>query len=273
MPNTPSAHGAGSQVQNSSAYQGLVTVGLISYGLIHLLMAWICVQLATGSGGQEASNQGALRELASKPLGGVLLWVVTVGMLALAVWQAIEAAIGHTQFDDTKRLRKRISSVGRTILYLGLAFMAGRIALGGQAQNSNQAPQDASGTLMGMPGGPLLVGALAIAVVAVGVSQVVKGVKRKFVDEDLDGGVPEWAKKLGTMGWIAKGVSLALAGLLIGWAAVTFDPKKAAGLDGALKTLAAAPFGGVLLFLVALGFVAFAVYCFVWSRNARHAKG
>ncbi|GAB3623086.1 DUF1206 domain-containing protein [Mariniluteicoccus endophyticus] len=273
MPNTLSAQSAGSQVQNNSVYQGLVTVGLVAYGIIHLLMAWICVQLVTGGGGQEASNQGALRELASQPLGGVLLWVIAVGMVALAVWQAIEAAIGHTQFDDKKRMRKRISSVGRAVLYLALALTAGRIAMGGQAQNSNQAPQDASGTLMGMPGGPLLVGLLAAAVVAIGVSQVVKGVKRKFVEEDLDGGVPEWAKKLGTVGWVAKGVSLGLAGLLIAWAAVTFDPKKAAGLDGALKTLAAAPFGGVLLVAMALGFLAFAGYCFVWSRNARHARG
>ncbi|GAB3715152.1 DUF1206 domain-containing protein [Mariniluteicoccus flavus] len=272
MTASDTARSAGSQVQNHPAYQWLVTLGLIAYGVIHLLIGWICVQLALGGGGGEASNQGALRDLASKPFGTVLLWLVAIGMVALVVWQAIEAAIGHTQYDDKKRLRKRVSSVGRAILYAGLALTAGRIAMGGQASNSNQAPQDVTGRLMSAPFGQVLVALLGAAVVAVGVSQIVKGVRRKFVQEDLDGGVPEWAKKLGTAGWIAKGVGLAIAGLLIVWAAITFDAGKAAGLDGALKTLQQAPFGSILLGLMGLGFAAFAVYCFVWSRNARHEK-
>ena len=74
---------------------------------------------------------------------------------------------------------------------------------------------------------------------------------------------------LGTVGWIAKGIALGLIGLLFGWAAIRHDPKKAGGLDAALGTLRDQPFGSVLLLAMAAGFAAFAVYCFVWSRNAR----
>jgi hypothetical protein len=37
-----------------------------------------------------------------------------------------------------------------------------------------------------------------------------------------------------------------------------------------LRTLRAQPFGGELLTFVALGFACFGVFCFVWSRHARH---
>jgi hypothetical protein len=63
-----------------------------------------------------------------------------------------------------------------------------------------------------------------------------------------------------------KGVALALVGGLLGWAAVTFDPEKASGLDGAMHTLLDAPFGKVLLTLVALGIAAFGVFCLFRAR-------
>ena len=47
---------------------------------------------------------------------------------------------------------------------------------------------------------------------------------------------------------------------------MTFDPSDASGLDGALRTILEAPFGQVLLTLVAVGIAAFGAYCFVRAR-------
>jgi len=52
-------------------------------------------------------------------------------------------------------------------------------------------------------------------------------------------------------------------------ATLTSDPAKASGLDGAVKTLGAAPFGRILLILAALGFAAYGLYSFVKSRYGR----
>jgi hypothetical protein len=60
-----------------------------------------------------------------------------------------------------------------------------------------------------------------------------------------------------------------LVGILVVVAAVTYDPSKAQGLDGALRTLAQQPFGSWLLALVALGFVAFGCYGLAESRLRR----
>jgi hypothetical protein len=52
-------------------------------------------------------------------------------------------------------------------------------------------------------------------------------------------------------------------------AAVKYDPNKAKGLDGALKTLAGQPYGKWLLGLIALGFLAYGMYGLAESKLRR----
>jgi hypothetical protein len=73
-------------------------------------------------------------------------------------------------------------------------------------------------------------------------------------------------ERLGQVGYPAKGVAIALVGVLLGWAAISFDPAKATGLDGALRTVLDAPFGKWLLTLVALGIAAYGVFLFFRAR-------
>jgi hypothetical protein len=63
-------------------------------------------------------------------------------------------------------------------------------------------------------------------------------------------------------------VAFAVVGGLFVWAAYTYDPKKAGGLDVALHTLRGEGFGPWLLVLVALGIGCFGLYCFAWARYA-----
>ncbi len=46
-------------------------------------------------GQKSADPSGALRTLADQPLGKILLWLVAVGLVALALWQASEAIWGY----------------------------------------------------------------------------------------------------------------------------------------------------------------------------------
>jgi hypothetical protein len=58
-----------------------------------------------------------------------------------------------------------------------------------------------------------------------------------------------------------------IVAVLIGFAALSSDAGKAGGLDAALRTLAAQPFGPFLLAAVALGLAAFGVYCFAAAKS------
>src|SRR4051812_17321578 len=84
------AAGRAGRAGDSDALENLARVGLIAYGVVHLLVAWLALQLAWGGGGQSADQSGAMRTLAESPLGTPLLWVIAVGLIALAVWQAAE---------------------------------------------------------------------------------------------------------------------------------------------------------------------------------------
>jgi drug/metabolite transporter (DMT)-like permease len=68
---------------------------------------------------------------------------------------------------------------------------------------------------------------------------------------------------------VAKGLVTVLVGVLVVVAAVQFEPQRANGLDAALKTLAAQPFGVVLLVATAVGLVAFGVFCAFDARYHR----
>ena len=112
---------------------------------------------------------------------------------------------------------------------------------------------------------------IALGVCAVGVYFVQKGVRRTFVDDITTppGTLGTWLLRIGTAGYIAKGVAVTVIGILFGVAAVTADPSEASGLDGALKSLVALPFGVILLAAVALGLIAYGVYCMLRARYAR----
>ena len=73
----------------------------------------------------------------------------------------------------------------------------------------------------------------------------------------------------GIVGYIAKGIAVAVAGVLFVVAAVTHDPQKAGGLDAALHTLAELPLGAVILWVVAAGLIIYGVFCFARARYAR----
>ncbi|HEU5279088.1 MAG TPA: DUF1206 domain-containing protein [Gaiellaceae bacterium] len=57
---------------------------------------------------------------------------------------------------------------------------------------------------------------------------------------------------------------------LISWfffkAAAEYDADKARGIDGALRKVAAAPYGTMLLALVAAGLFAFGLFCVIQAR-------
>ena len=255
------------EVRRSRPYHALVGVGLVSYGLLHLVIAWIALQLVFGKRA-EASPEGALSQLGRQPLGGVLLWIMAVGLFTLAVWQAVEATIGRDQPGRDGRTRRRFASAGRAVVYLALGVLAVGVATRA-ASGSGQGEETISAKLMSVPFGQVLVALIGAIVIGIGVAQVVKGVKQKFM-EDLDLGVPRSVRRLGTVGYCAKGTALGIVGGLFVWAAVTYDPDKAGGMDAALTTIRDQPFGSVLLAIMAAGLACFGIYCFFWAKMARY---
>ncbi len=258
---------AGRRVANSKGFELLVTVGLVSYGVVHLLVAWIAVQIAWTGSGQEASQKGAFGELASTPVGDVLVWITAVGLSALALWQVFEAIWGHRdRAEGRKRLTKRLGSAGKAILYVVLGVSAVSTAVGAASSGSGSAEKTMTGRLMSVAFGRVLVVLIGVGVVVAGGRLVYRGLTKKFT-HDLTGGVGPEVLRLGLVGYAAKGFALTIVGILFIVAAVTYDAQQAGGLDTALRTLRGQPYGAVLLTVLALGIACFGLYCFAWSRH------
>jgi hypothetical protein len=269
-----SAMRAARQAGDSNALEALARVGLVAYGIVHLLVAWLALQLAWGGGGQSADQSGAMATLAKQPFGKPLLWLLAAGLVALAAWQAAEALRSRGDWSAsgdarTDALKKTGKSVVKAVVYVVLGVLAIRFA-SGSGQSSSQQQQQTTAGVFGWPGGRFLIGAAGLVLIGVGVYHVYKGLTKRFLKQiDLakaSATATRLVTRLGQAGFPGKGVALGLVGGLLVYAAVTFDPSKAQGLDGALRTILQAPFGRILLSLVAVGIAAFGAFCFVRAR-------
>jgi hypothetical protein len=264
------AAGTAREVAKSRPVKFGARVGLVAYGITYLLIAWLALQVAFGDSGERTDQSGAFQTIGSEPFGQALLWVLVVGFVAVALWrleQAVFATAGVQ--DQSEQIKKRVETGARAVVFAALAIIAVRTAVGSGQQSTGQ---EATAGVLGWPGGQFLVGAVGLVLVGLAVVKAKHGWEKKFLEEmnlPSDQKARAAVERLGQVGSIAKAVALGLIGVLVVVAAVLFDPSKANGLDPALKTLAAQPFGMLLLVIVAVGLAAYGVFCFFDAKYHR----
>jgi len=89
----------GREVHQSKTLDGAIRFGMVVYGVVHLIVAWLAVQLALGEHHKNASQKGAMQTLAKQPLGPLLLWLIAIGMFVLVIWRVVEVFAGHQEYD------------------------------------------------------------------------------------------------------------------------------------------------------------------------------
>ncbi|WP_248283243.1 DUF1206 domain-containing protein [Cryobacterium arcticum] len=266
------AQSAGRAARSAGSNPHLKTLARVGYavnGLLHGLIGAIAISVAVGAGGESADQSGALGEVAKSPGGVFVLWAIVVGLAALGVWQLLQAFL--VPGDDPKKVwAHRAKEIGKGVAYLAVAGTAVTVAVSGSASSSGST-QSASATVLGLPGGPVLLIVAGLAVLAIGVYFVYKGVARTFTEDlTVPGGTLGRATVgLGVAGYVAKGIAVGVVGILVIVAGFTVDPSQSTGLDGALRSLAELPFGVAILVLVGLGLIAYGLYCLARARFAR----
>ncbi len=252
--------------QAGAAVRLVGRVGLVSYGVVHVLLAALAVQVAFGER-ERADKKGALQVVAETGPGVALLWVVTVGLVALVVWQLAEAALSHRGVPTGQRALRVVVNLAEAGLFGVLAYSAGSIAVQGGAPSTQKS---FASTVLELPGGPVLVGAAGIGVLAGAAFAVRRGLSRAFLrDLDLRGAGlnrSRFVTRVGQVGWVALGVAYGVPGALLVLAAVRYDPAQPTTLDAGLQVLADQPYGPPLLVALALGLVAFGTYCLYDAR-------
>jgi hypothetical protein len=232
----------------------------VSWGVVGL----IALRLAFGDMEEQADFYGALAEIDDQPLNAVLLVILSVGLLGYAGWRIVQGSLDvEGEGKDARGWLKRSSYI-----FVGLWYgVFGVYALGILAGWSTEEDEMADWTAMalGWPAGEWLVGAIGVAVVAMGLVELYYAFSGKFEVETGESGFG-WVERIcvvctGWYGHAARGVLYCAAGFFAVRAAVEFDPDEARGLAETFRELLTQPYGGWIVAIIAAGFISFGIYC------------
>ena len=258
---TAQAKSAARDLEDSDAVRALARLGLAARSVVWLVIGLLLLSVALG-GSEQTDQGGALRAVSEQPFGTPLLILLAVGFFGHGLWRLLTAAVGHRyESDAKKKWGKRGLSLVKGLIYVSLGVATVRFLLEGASADQTQSR---TAQLMAAPFGRVLVGVVGLIVIGVGVAMAVKGVKHDHADDLETGRMPTGlrrpAVKIGVVGLLGRGAVFALVGLFLVRAAVLFDPSEAKGLDAVLQTVAAQPYGRVLLALAVVGILAYAVW-------------
>ncbi|WP_433557357.1 DUF1206 domain-containing protein [Pseudonocardia xinjiangensis] len=246
-------------------------IGLVGYGVVHLLVAWLALQIAFGVPDVPADAEGAVGTIARTPGGSLALWVAAVGLIAFAVWQVTAAAVGFRWVDGNERVRKRVGAVAKAIAMSSLAVLIVDYLL--DVGSSGTTAQTLAAGVLALPAGRLLLGLGAGTILVIAGAMIYTGVRRTFMGDLEVRHLGPLARRVielvGAAGHLARALALGVVGVLAGSAALFADPARAGGLDAALRTLSATALGSSLLVVVAVGFAAFGLFCLADAATRR----
>jgi Domain of Unknown Function (DUF1206) len=262
---------AATDIAQSSVFERFARAGYVVSGLLHVIIGYLAIRIALGTGGGSADQSGALAALSAKPGGVIALWAAAIALLIMALWRLVETALGRStdpkSQGTTSEILDRAKAFALAVVYVGFAYSTFGFARGAGkstgAQNSGL-----SARLMHTGAGTAVLIVGGVIIVAVGGYHIYKGASRNFLD-DLNGTSSDLVRGLGLIGYIAKGLVIVGAGVLVIVAASLSEPAKATGLDGALKTLGAQPYGTIPLILAGLGIITYGLYSFAMARYTK----
>jgi hypothetical protein len=246
--------------------------GLIGYGVVHLLVAWLALQVAFGVPDAPPDAEGAVGTIARTPGGLLALGLAAVGLLAFALWQLTAASVGFRWVRGGERVRKRVGAVAKAIAMTGLAVVIIDY-LAGMGSSGGTTVQTVAADVLALPAGRVLLGLAALTTLVIAAAMTYTGVRRTFMgDLDVRHLAPaarQAIELVGAVGHLSRALALAVVGLLAGTAALFAEPARAGGLDVALRTLGSTPLGTSLLVVVAAGFAAFGLFCIADAATRR----
>ncbi len=257
------------------ARQGYAVQGLL-YGAIGLL----AVQAALGVRHAPEDAEGVMALIGRQPYGQVLLVVVAIGLAALALWGFARIVYDPFAAEATvPRTMLRLGFLLSGLSYAALVFTTLRVLLGLRILPTGTglgSPETTADNTLATPWGPWLIGLAGLVAIIIGCVELVRAGRHNFQKElkryTLTDDQARWACRLGRCGTAARGIVIALVGIVLLQAAAVVNPEDVKGIDGALLALARQPYGPWLLALVALGLMAFGGYSLLgalWFRLRR----
>jgi Domain of Unknown Function (DUF1206) len=262
----------GRQAGKSRWFERLGRAGLVAKGVLYAVVGILALKVALGGREESPDRHGALRTIAQQPLGKALLVALAVGLAAYALWRLAQAVLDReNEGEGAKGLAKRVGFLGRAVWYAALCGLT--IAKLAGAGDSGGNEKQTTGGVLAMPLGRYIVLGVGLAFLGAAAFNGYRAITCKFNKKlkkgEMNDAEEAGATGVGILGHLARGIVFGLIGAFLVKAAWEFDAKEAVGLDGALLELSQQPYGGLLLGTVAVGLMAYAVYCLVQAKYRR----
>lgn len=247
-------------------------LGYASKGLVYTIIGLLTAAAAAGLGGKTADRHDAFTFILRQPFGRFLLLVIALGLMGYAIWRVVSGIFdSENRGSGAKGLALRAGSFIRGLFYGVVAIEVLRI-MTRQSRGKSSDAQARYWVAEGMdkPYGRWIVGLAGLFVLGYGLYQLSAAVRSKLSKQLRLGSLrPEIRSKvvaISRFGVGSRGIVFAIIGVSILNAAIRQNPDAARGTTGALKQLAAQPFGSVLLAIIGIGLAAYGVYAFTNAR-------
>jgi hypothetical protein len=230
----------------------------------------LALALGAGSPGAAPNQQGALALISQAPLGKIAVAAAAVGLLAYAIWKFVQGIRGYgPEGGGGLSWKDRAGNIGGGMAYVIFFAVAVRVLTGTEGNSSAQT-KHAAGGVLSWPGGPVLVGAAGVALIAISAYQAYDAIRGRFAEDSKTEQMSEVELELfivlGLIGLVARALVFALIGYFLVRTAIEFNPAHAAGVDGALAAVRREPYGPWLLGLVAGGLLTFSLFSLLEGR-------
>jgi hypothetical protein len=271
----------GKKVAKQAAFspwmEKLMRLGYAVKGFLYVAIGVIAVSGALGRSTTPADQLGAIVAFSRLPYASIIMWIILIGLVSYSLWGVVRAVFDPLhKGNDLKGLLARGGFLLSAITYALLVIPTYHLINGASGGSGANSTVKMVSTVMNMPMGRWVIGAVGLAVVAAGIYQIYMGIKMNF-DQfykpyELSSEQFKVAKQMGRFGTAARGVVFALVGFFLVLAAYQANPGHARGFDGAFKYLSHQPYGIYLLGIIALGLIAFGLYSLMmaaWLRLRR----
>ncbi|QFU08901.1 hypothetical protein PARPLA_01964 [Rhodobacteraceae bacterium THAF1] len=241
----------------------VMRTGYAGRALVYLVVAGISLwSVLRGGNGQGTSS--AFAQLESAPLGKVVLVLIFLGMLAYAVWRLIDAIWDLECYgSDGEGIIARLGMIVTGVIHLILGFGALLLVFTASSGGGESGIAKAAGMVMGLPGGRFILGAAGIVTIGAGLYYGKKAYERAYRKHLRGNEVTRNWDGLLRAGVASQGFVVGMIGVLIAYAAWTYNPSEAGGLGGVFGWLSGQPYGQILIGVLTLGLLCFALFCAV----------